>query len=86
LLAEEQDSDKESVWARDYDDDDDDDDISPPLLAARVQVAKHAESRRTLPILAEICFLRSGMPASAGGGLFQTAASRPFTCCRGSPE
>ena len=56
----------------DYDDDDDDDDennddddendgddgVSPPLLVARVQVARC--SGKTLPVSAEICFLRSG--------------------------
>jgi hypothetical protein len=58
----------------DYDDDDDDDNddennddddendadetVSPPLLVARVQVARY--SGKTLPVSAEICFLRSG--------------------------
>ena len=60
----------------DNDDDDDDDDeddeddeniyydgddgVSPPLLVARVQVARLAFSGKTLPVSAEICFLRSG--------------------------
>jgi hypothetical protein len=60
----------------DYDDDDDDDNddennddddendadetVSPPLLVARVQVARLADSGKTLPVSAEICFLRSG--------------------------
>jgi hypothetical protein len=53
----------------DNDDDDDDEDdeniyydgddgVSPPLLVARVQVARY--SGKTLPVSAEICFLRSG--------------------------
>jgi hypothetical protein len=55
-----------SVWARDYNDDDDNDDdnidhISPPLLVARVQVARLADFGKTLLVLAEICFLRSAM-------------------------
>jgi len=55
----------------DVDDDDDDEDdeniycdgddgVSPPLLVARVQVARLAFSGKTLPVSAEICFLRSG--------------------------
>ena len=47
----------------DYDDNNDDDGdgddgVSPPLLVARVQVARY--SGKTLPVSAEICFLRSG--------------------------
>ena len=42
----------------DGDDDDDDETVSPPLLVARVQVARY--SGKTLPVSAEICFLRSG--------------------------
>jgi hypothetical protein len=42
----------------DDDADDDDETVSPPLLVARVQVARY--SGKTLPVSAEICFLRSG--------------------------
>ncbi len=41
-------------------DGDGDDGVSPPLLVARVQVARLADSGKTLPVSAEICFLRSG--------------------------
>ena len=47
----------------DEDDEDDvdyDDGVSPPLLVARVQVARLAFLGKTLPVSAEICFLRSG--------------------------
>ena len=44
----------------DDDENDADETVSPPLLVARVQVARLADSGKTLPVSAEICFLRSG--------------------------
>ena len=64
------DNDDNDVDDDDDDDEDDEDDeniycdgddgVSPPLLVARVQVARLAFSGKTLPVSAEICFLRSG--------------------------
>ena len=64
LLVGDYDDDDDDVDDDDNDDDDDendgdgDDGVSPPLLVARVQVARY--SGKTLPVSAEICFLRSG--------------------------
>jgi hypothetical protein len=62
----------------DYDDNNDDDGdgddgVSPPLLVARVQVARY--SGKTLPVSAEICFLRSG---ATGQRWRWTLSSRSF--------
>ena len=53
--------DDENIYCDGDDDENDgdgDDGVSPPLLVARVQVARYSE--KTLPVSAEICFLRSG--------------------------